>query len=148
MNDHEIQAELERLRARRRALTELAALRSEVAVLEQGRLFAQPQHILKTAVETVCNHFDIGIEVIMGRSKRQNLCVPRWLVFYLAHEKGMSCSELGRLFDRNHSGILYAVQSILDKMDVEPEFKELVQKLEQEYCVANQSTVVPLTKSA
>ncbi len=142
MNDSDIKSELNRLQKRRHDLNRLIALRKEVASLELERMTAQPQSdIINSIVATVCNHFHIGLDTIMSRSKRQGICIPRWLVFYLAHQRGMSCTALARVFNRNHTGILYAIGGILDKMDVEPEFKLLVQQLEKQ---TTEHSVIPM----
>src|SRR5439155_25050542 len=80
MRDDQIKMELERLQARKRDLIRLTQLRKEVAYLEHTRLIAQPQSILKVVVEAVCKQFHIGLEIIMGRCKRQDICIPRSLI--------------------------------------------------------------------
>jgi chromosomal replication initiator protein len=61
----------------------------------------------------VCRHFELTLQELLGRDKHRRLAFARQVAMWLCRQRlGLSYPELGRLFGRDHSTILSAVNKI------------------------------------
>lgn len=119
---------MQTLERRKSKLLRLLKLRGEVAKLESATMQGtDAKVILNIITQEVCSKFNVSMEALMSQCREANVCVPRQLVFYLGHEiNRIPCNQIGRAFQRNHTTILYACQSIKNRLDTDEAFTETV----------------------
>lgn len=70
---------------------------------------ASPQAIR----DLICRHYQVSVEELCSKSRRKNVVLPRNLGMYFCRKMtDLPLKEIGRLFGRNHSTVLYAVNLI------------------------------------
>lgn len=119
---------MQTLERRKNKLLRLLKLRGEVAELERATMHGtDAKVILNIITEEVCAKFKVSMETLLSQCREENVCVPRQLVFYLGHEiNRIPCTQIGRAFQRNHATVLYACQSIKNRMETNEAFSETV----------------------
>ncbi len=61
----------------------------------------------------VAKYFGVSKEDILSHSRKKELTLARHITMYLLHSvKGVSLTKLGKIFDRDHTSILYAAEKI------------------------------------
>lgn len=76
-------------------------------------------------IEEVCEYFDISDEEIKGRSRQQMYLVPRYIAILLIRNQGYSLMDIGKMFYRDHSTIINA----LNKIDASLQWVKLAEKV-------------------
>lgn len=76
-------------------------------------------------IEEVCEYFDISDEEIKGRSRQQMYLVPRYIAILLIRNQGYSLMDIGKMFYRDHSTIINA----LNKIDASLQWVKLAGKV-------------------
>lgn len=66
---------------------------------------------------------DIPVHQIVGGCRTEPIVSARAIVALLAKEEGYSSSEIGKLLNRTHGGILYAQRKALNWLDTNKKFK-------------------------
>lgn len=82
-------------------------------------------------VEAVANYYRVPSEAILGRSRRQDVSMPRQIVMYLARtETGLSLPQIGEaLGGRDHTTILYANEKITDLIESDQQLRREVMSI-------------------
>ena len=61
----------------------------------------------------VAEYFGVSKEDILSHSRKKEFALARHITMYLLHSiKGVSLTKLGKMFDRDHTSILYAAEKI------------------------------------
>ncbi len=86
-----------------------------------------PQEI----INKVCVAFSITPGQMMEKTRRHKIVIPRNTAMYLLRIKGFGASEIGRIFNKDHSTVIYAsksIQNLIDTKDFEyyPTIKQLI----------------------
>ena len=77
-------------------------------LLPPGR-HVTPQEIIRF----VAHHYGIKVADIKGRDNRRSIAFPRQIAIYLIREiLGVSYPEIGKIFSKHHSTIIYSVEAI------------------------------------
>lgn len=82
--------------------------------------------------DLVCEHFAITADMMMSKSRRREITVPRQLAMYLSkcHTKN-SLSAIGKVIgNRDHATVLHACSVVNDLMDTDKRFRHTVTELE------------------
>lgn len=69
----------------------------------------------------VCEAYEITIEEMLSRSRRQKWAHPRMVAMALAREDGKRLAEIARAFKRDHSTIVHAIKKSKEFKDKEIE---------------------------
>jgi len=113
----------------------LAALESAFAELRValGISAAPPDgDDLTTIRECACVYFGVSLEDLISSSRRERVAVPRMAgIFAATNLTAHSPEAIGHAFRRNHTTVLYARRAIRDRMDVDPQFRQRIQRLEE-----------------
>ena len=82
-------------------------------------------------INKVSEKFDVSVEDLKSKSRHSRIIQPRFIGMYLARElAGMTTTDIGKEFgDRDHSTVINACNKIIDDMNSNPEFKEIVDDL-------------------
>ena len=74
-------------------------------------------------IRFVAQHYGIRVADLKGRSNRQSIALPRQVAMYLIREiLDLSFPEIGKIFGKHHSTVMYAVDAITKKRQSNPDF--------------------------
>lgn len=82
-------------------------------------------------INKVSEKFDVSLEDLKSKSRHSRIIQPRFIGMYLARElAGMTTTDIGKEFgDRDHSTVINACNKIMEDMNNDPEFKEIINDL-------------------
>src|SRR5208282_386335 len=87
---------------------------------------------VKKVASEVCQKFNVTFDRLTMKCRENAVAVPRQVVFYLARElSDIRLTELGRIFHKDHGTVLYGHRSVKERMTVDREFAETVERLMQ-----------------
>ena len=82
----------------------------------------------------VAEGFQVSVEDIDGRVRRQPIAIARQCVYYYARKLlGMKYMDLGQKLNRNHANIIHAVKSIENLREYDVETRAVIDGLESEF---------------
>jgi chromosomal replication initiator protein len=74
-------------------------------------------------IRFVAQHYGIRVADLKGRSNRRSIALPRQVAMYLIREiLDLSFPEIGKIFSKHHSTVMYAVDSISKMRQSNPDF--------------------------
>lgn len=83
----------------------------------------------------VCDHYRVRRQKLIGKSRPKNIAFPRQVAMYLCREMlNLSYGEIGNIFDRDHTTVLYAYEKIYNELQKRsnPEMIEDIERLKKE----------------
>ena len=82
-------------------------------------------------INKVSEKFNVSQEDLKSKSRHSRIIQPRFIGMYLARDlAGMTTTDIGKEFgDRDHSTVINACNKIMEDMNNDPEFKELINDL-------------------
>lgn len=81
-------------------------------------------------IDIVCIEMLVSSEEILGKSKPHKIAQARMLAMYfVAVTQPISLIEVGTIFNRHHSIIIYAIKKIKDEYSVDRSYKNMVNRL-------------------
>jgi len=85
------------------------------------------EHIQKC----ICEYFDIPIDLLRGKTRQQEIVIPRQIAMYLAKElTNSSLKTIGMHFGgRDHSTVIHACQNIEELIKINSQYKQHIEKL-------------------
>ena len=98
--------------------------------LDRGRPEVTPTQIL----ETVARHYGLSVEALQGKSRSQNVALPRQVAMYLIREDtGAVLAAIGQhLGGRDHTTVLYGYEKMAQEIEVNaPLRREILELLEE-----------------
>lgn len=86
-------------------------------------------------LETVCNHFNVTVSAVNGRSRKQDLVMARQLSMYLAQKyTKMPASRIGKLVGgRDHSTVIHSCTRIEERLKADSMFSNEVMSIENSF---------------
>jgi len=82
-------------------------------------------------IREVCEHAGISYESITNKVRTRNLTKHRHFAMWrVRNEAGLSYSEIGRIFNRHHASVLYAIHKLDWEQEIEThkEFQKLLKE--------------------
>ena len=74
-------------------------------------------------IRFVAQHYGVRVADVKGRSNRRSIALPRQVAMYLIRNiLEMSFPEIGRIFSKHHSTVMYAVDSVQKLRQSNPDF--------------------------
>ena len=74
-------------------------------------------------IRFVAQHYGVRVADVKGRSNRRSIALPRQVAMYLIRDiLEMSFPEIGRIFSKHHSTVMYAVDSVQKMRQSNPDF--------------------------
>lgn len=65
----------------------------------------------KSEIVAICAEaYGVTVKDVMGRGRPEKVANARQLAMTLLYERGMTCSQVGRYFDRDHCTVLNGVK--------------------------------------
>lgn len=89
-------------------------------------------------IETVTDFFHLKPVDLKSKKRSKNIVYPRSIAMYLLREKTkLSLSEVGNIFDRDHSTVLTAINKISEQEKTDPELQGTLGTLRQKMKIQN-----------
>lgn len=101
----------------------------------QQRSTQESHHLSIEGIQKlVARHFDLTPELLIGKTRKQEVAAPRQIAMYLAKRHTKSpLKVIGLHFgNRDHSTVVHAVQTVDKKSGEDPAFARVVQALSEE----------------
>lgn len=88
---------------------------------------------METIQNTICEYFDVELELLKGKTRKRPIVLARQLSMYFAKQyTNKSLKSIGDHFGgRDHSTVIHSCQTIKDQMDTNSEFRESVEELKK-----------------
>ena len=81
-------------------------------------------------IEKVARAYQLEPDALKGRGRSRNVTSARQTAMYLMCRKGgMSTTQVGKVFGRDHSTVMYSLRCVAERMKLDPDFGERVRKL-------------------
>jgi chromosomal replication initiator protein len=85
---------------------------------------------LRHVLRAVAEHFNITIDDLKSQRRNRSLVLPRHIAMYLARElTSESLSDIGRVFGKDHTLVLYAHGKIREEIRSNPAIARLASEL-------------------
>ncbi len=83
--------------------------------------------------EEVCKYFDLDLEIIQSKSKKQEISQARQIAMYLSRKyTDKSYSNIGELIGkRDHATVVHACKTVGNWIETDKKFRSTIQELEQ-----------------
>ena len=80
----------------------------------------------------VAEHYNLGQNDLRSRRRPENIAFPRQVAMFLSRQMTeISIDAIGEAFGgRNHGTVMYACESVKDRMETDPQVREVVNSLE------------------
>ena len=74
-------------------------------------------------IRFVAHHYGIRVVDLKGRSNRRSIALPRQVAMFLIRDiLDLSFPEIGRIFSKHHSTVIYAIDCIQKMRQSNPDF--------------------------
>jgi len=95
---------------------------------EEGRQAVSIDSIQKKVAE----HFDLRLADMTGKRRPENIAFPRQIAMFLSRQLTQhSLKNIGEAFGgRDHGTVLHACRAVKDRMEVDPQVRQVVHRLE------------------
>lgn len=105
---------------------QLAAAAIEEVKTENPGLNPTPQMIM----QAVANYYCIPVEQITSNKRSKDTVQPRQISMYLVRDMlGYSLPEIGKIFSRDHTTVLHAIDKIKNEMKTSAEMNDIIKTL-------------------
>lgn len=118
ITDLELAREIDALTKRRDQLTQLAALRAEVAALEQRNV---PELFRRLVAATAELRGQLSAE-IFSRCRERPIAESRFLIYHIAHGLGASDSETARVLQVHREAVAHGRRRAAELLAVDARF--------------------------
>ncbi len=85
-------------------------------------------------IRFVAQHYGVRVADIKGRSNRRSIALPRQVAMYLIRQLlELSFPEIGRIFSKHHSTVMYAVDSVQKMRQSNPDFDATLTSFQEHF---------------
>lgn len=90
-------------------------------------------------LEKVCNHFNVSVSAVNGRSRKQDLVTARQVSMFLAQKyTKMPASRIGKLVGgRDHSTVIHSCSRVEQRLQVDSMFSNELMSIENSFKLKN-----------
>ena len=131
-NIRELEGTVTNLVAKARLMQVEITVDSVAEILGERAAAPAPQRIvLADVMSMVTSEFSLTAKDLRGKSRTQSISSPRQIAMYLARQyTDSSLEEIGRFFgNRDHTTVLYAVRRVTGRIETDPVFRQLIERL-------------------
>jgi len=96
---------------------ELIKLRTQIKEL-RNNLKKNKDQVIKTAIMGVCKDYKISFEDMMSGSRKRTIVLPRMVLMYKLYQTGFTLTEVGAIFNRDHTTVINAIRKIEAQKDL------------------------------
>lgn len=92
-------------------------------------------------ISAVSAEFRVGKEEILSRGRSTTVAIARQVAMSVASDVlGVSQAEVGRLFDRDHASVQWAIRSVQNESDTVPGFKARLARIHAQLMIEPRTT--------
>lgn len=82
-------------------------------------------------IESVCSYFSISFHKLLTKRRYKELVLARQIIIYfLRKHLGLSWTEIGKVFNRDHTTAIHSFTSVRDYFDTDEWFRKQVMEIE------------------
>jgi chromosomal replication initiation ATPase DnaA len=131
MNTTDIDLEIQVAEEKLEKFSKLVLLHAELDIMEQKhRWCGSSGEIFIAALQEVCAEFRITPGAIVGPTRTMELCNARCALCWLTRNRGVKYAAIGKMLNRNHASIIYAVKTAFDYAATKPTYAARLKKLD------------------
>ena len=132
MKTADLKREIAALESQKALLLRLRTLRTEVNALRIESLGNSDEARTITIIsQAVCEEFGIHQSVLMGKSRKQTVVLPRFALQWLAHHVAqLTYSSIARVLGCDHHTIMNGIARCQDRIDTRDDFRQKMKTLE------------------
>ncbi len=79
----------------------------------------------------MCDFFGQPLDRIRGKARYRSVVMPRQIIMFLLRRyTKLSYKDIGRLYNRDHTTAIHSMATVLNHMEMEPEFRKEIVYLE------------------
>lgn len=112
--------------------TQLAELYAKLA-LEPTAAETQRDRIFEAAIRIAARQQRVNELQLLSRARTRDIADARFLAMWLVSLVGLSATDIGRHFDRNHAMVLIARTRIENLRDCYPEMRVMTEEMKAEF---------------
>lgn len=79
----------------------------------------------------VAEQFQLTTGKLQTRTRNPHIAWPRQIAMYIAYQRGYRHTVIARYWKYDHGTVIHAYRTVLDRMDVYPDLKILVDRIVQ-----------------
>ena len=107
--------------------TGLISIPNNIKKVYKPVLKPEENPIFDLVIRLVCEKLKVNREDVLSRSRKADFVGARTIIFYILCKYGDSTlKEIGRMFGKDHSTIIYARDTCQDYMDINKKYKRKV----------------------
>jgi chromosomal replication initiator protein len=85
-------------------------------------------------IRFVAQHYGVRVADLKGRSNRRSMALPRQVAMYLIRDiLELSFPEIGRIFSKHHSTVMYAVDTVQKMRQSNPDFDATLTSFQEHF---------------
>lgn len=79
----------------------------------------------KKIIESACHTLDISVNVLLSTTRKRAITEARHMICRILYvsQGSLSLKKIGKLLNRDHSSIIYAIKTCNDMLDTCPDFE-------------------------
>ena len=93
--------------------------------------------LMSKVLQAVSEHLNVNVFDVLSSCRKPDLVDARQMAMLLRRERGMSLKNIGRFMNRDHSTVIYDVNTVWSRIEVYPHFQTLYDELSQTLCALN-----------
>lgn len=97
-----------------------------------SKILLNDQKHARQIVDNVCDFYGLTIAQVKGKCRVRGYVKARFVSIYIIRKRtGLTLKEIGRLFHRDHTSIIHAVQTIEEVLSLrfDNDYQEEIKKL-------------------
>ena len=96
--------------------------------------FVPPDLLAKQIIENISKRYGISVDDITGKKRTKEIVQVRHIAIYIIREvTGMSLENIGKIFGRDHTTILYSMDVINTRMEKDTSFEYEINNIRNEF---------------
>ena len=101
------------------------------SVISNAVKVSKSQVTFEIIAEKVCEHYNIDTDLIYGKSRKREISDARQVVMFMAKKHTqLSSTNIGLRLSRNHATVLHACKTIEERLSVDKQLQEDIDKIE------------------
>jgi chromosomal replication initiator protein len=99
---------------------------------KMSKILLNDQKHARQIVDNVCDFYGLTIAQVKGKCRLRGYVKARFVSIYIIRKRtGLTLKEIGRLFHRDHTSIIHAVQTIEEVLSLrfDNDYQEEIKKL-------------------
>lgn len=87
----------------------------------------------KAILERISEVTDIPVESIVGKSHKREYVEARHIAMFITLQRtDLSLKKIGKIYRRDHSTVCHARDTVMDRLEVEPKFRNRFHTIESQ----------------